>query len=51
MDIPVFHDDQHGTAIVSARLINSTHISGKKMSDIKLVVNGAGQHLLLVLNW
>ncbi len=43
MDIPVFHDDQHGTAIVSAAgLINSTHISGKKMSDIKLVVNGAG---------
>ena len=43
MDIPVFHDDQLGTAIVSAAgLINSTHISGKKMSDIKLVVNGAG---------
>ena len=43
MDIPVFHDDQHGTAIVAAAgLINSTHISGKNLSDIKLVVNGAG---------
>jgi len=43
MDIPVFHDDQHGTAIVAAAgLINSTYISGKKISDIKLVVNGAG---------
>ena len=43
MDIPVFHDDQHGTAIVAAAgLINSTHISGKKLKDIKLVVNGAG---------
>lgn len=43
MNIPVFHDDQHGTAIVSgAALLNACQIVGKKMSDIKLVVNGAG---------
>ncbi len=43
MDIPVFHDDQHGTAIVSAAgIINSLHISGKKFKDIKVIVNGAG---------
>lgn len=43
MNIPVFHDDQHGTAIVSgAALINATQIIGKKLSDLKLVVNGAG---------
>ncbi len=43
MNIPVFHDDQHGTAIVSgAALINACHIVNKKLSDIKLVVNGAG---------
>ncbi|MFT5703684.1 MAG: malate dehydrogenase (oxaloacetate-decarboxylating)(NADP+) [Rickettsiales bacterium] len=43
MDIPVFHDDQHGTAIVSAAgIINALHISGKKIQDIKVVVNGAG---------
>lgn len=43
MNIPVFHDDQHGTAIVSgAALINACQIINKKLSDIKLVVNGAG---------
>lgn len=43
MNIPVFHDDQHGTAIVSgAALLNACHIIDKKMSDIKLVINGAG---------
>ena len=43
VDIPVFHDDQHGTAIVvSAALINALKIVGKKFSDIKVVVNGAG---------
>jgi malate dehydrogenase (oxaloacetate-decarboxylating)(NADP+) len=43
MKIPVFHDDQHGTAIVSgAALINACQIVGKKLSEIKLVVNGAG---------
>ena len=43
MKIPVFHDDQHGTAIISsAALINALHIVGKKMEDIRIVVNGAG---------
>ena len=43
MDIPVFHDDQHGTAIISAAgIINVLHISHKKFSEIKVVVNGAG---------
>src|SRR5665648_615077 len=43
LDIPVFHDDQHGTAIISAAgLINALEISGKKIEDIKVVVNGAG---------
>ncbi len=43
MDIPVFHDDQHGTAIISAAgLINALDITGKNLKDIKLVVNGAG---------
>ena len=43
MDIPVFHDDQHGTAIIcAAGLINASHISGKKIADMKIVVNGAG---------
>ncbi len=43
MKIPVFHDDQHGTAIISgAALINACHVTGKKMSEIRVVVNGAG---------
>lgn len=43
MNIPVFHDDQHGTAIVSgAALLNACTIVGKKLNEIKLVVNGAG---------
>ncbi len=43
LDIPVFHDDQHGTAIISsAGLINSLEITGKKIEDIKVVVCGAG---------
>lgn len=42
-DIPVMHDDQHGTAIISgAALLNALEIQGKKIEDIKLVVNGAG---------
>lgn len=42
-DIPVFHDDQHGTAIVaSAALINACKVTGKKLSEITVVVNGAG---------
>lgn len=43
MNIPVFHDDQHGTAIIScAALINATEVAGKKLSEIKIVVSGAG---------
>lgn len=43
MDIPIFHDDQHGTAIVSAAgLINALHLTGRNIKDIRMVVNGAG---------
>ena len=43
MDIPVFHDDQHGTAIISAAgVINALDLTNRKLSDIKVVVNGAG---------
>ena len=43
MDIPVFHDDQHGTAIISlAALINALQITGRTLKDFKLVCNGAG---------
>ncbi len=43
MDIPVFHDDQHGTAIISAAgVINAAHLTNRKLADIKVVVNGAG---------
>src|SRR3989440_1583496 len=43
MDIPVFHDDQHGTAIISAAgLINAVHLTGRDMATVKLVCNGAG---------
>jgi malate dehydrogenase (oxaloacetate-decarboxylating)(NADP+) len=43
LDIPVFHDDQHGTAIISAAgLLNALEITGKKIEKIKVVVNGAG---------
>ena len=43
MDIPVFHDDQHGTAIISAAgILNVLHLNGKKFKEIKVVVNGAG---------
>jgi malate dehydrogenase (oxaloacetate-decarboxylating) len=43
LDIPVFHDDQHGTAIVvAAGLTNALKVAGKQMKDIKLVINGAG---------
>lgn len=43
LDIPVFHDDQHGTAIVvAAALMNALKLAGKKMEEIKVVVNGAG---------
>ena len=43
LDIPVFHDDQHGTAIVTlAALINANKITGRKFEDLKIVMNGAG---------
>ncbi len=43
MNIPVFHDDQHGTAIIScAALINAAEVAGKNLGDLKIVVNGAG---------
>jgi malate dehydrogenase (oxaloacetate-decarboxylating)(NADP+) len=43
MDIPVFHDDQHGTAIIAAAgLINALHLTGRDMRETRLVVNGAG---------
>ena len=43
MDIPVFHDDQHGTAIVAAAgLINACHLTGRDLKTTKLVINGAG---------
>ena len=43
LDIPVFHDDQHGTAVIcAAGLINALHLSGKKIQDVKIVLNGAG---------
>src|ERR1700681_4850920 len=43
MDIPVFHDDQHGTAIIAAAgLINALHLTGRDIKSTKLVCNGAG---------
>ncbi|UWR26393.1 NADP-dependent malic enzyme [Sulfitobacter sp. S223] len=43
MDIPVFHDDQHGTAVIcAAGLLNALKISGKKIEDVRIVLNGAG---------
>ncbi|RAH97068.1 NADP-dependent malic enzyme [Acuticoccus sediminis] len=43
MDIPVFHDDQHGTAIIAAAgLINSAYLTGRKLEDLRIVCNGAG---------
>ena len=43
LDIPVFHDDQHGTAIVvTAALINALRVVGKKMEDVHIVLNGPG---------
>ncbi len=43
LDIPVFHDDQHGTAIIAAAgLINAVHLTGRDLASIKMVINGAG---------
>ena len=47
MDIPVMHDDQHGTAIIAvAGLINACHVTGRKLKDCRMVVNGAGASAL-----
>jgi malate dehydrogenase (oxaloacetate-decarboxylating)(NADP+) len=47
MNIPVMHDDQHGTAIIAtAGLINAVHLTGREMKDVKMVVNGAGASAL-----
>jgi len=51
LDIPVFHDDQHGTAIITtAALINALDISGKSIKNIKVVVNGAGASAVACTN-
>ncbi len=51
MNIPVFHDDQHGTAIIScAALINAAEIAGKELKDLKLVVSGAGASAIACCN-
>ena len=51
MSIPVFHDDQHGTAVIaSAGLINALKINGKKITDIKVVFNGAGAAAMACCN-
>ncbi len=52
MSIPVFHDDQHGTAIISgAALINGAELCGKKLSDLKVVVSGAGASAIACANF
>jgi len=51
MKIPVFHDDQHGTAIiVGAAIQNALHLTGKKISEVKIVASGAGAAALACLN-
>ena len=51
MKIPVFHDDQHGTAIiVGAAVINALHLSGKKIEDVQIVASGAGAAAIACLN-
>ena len=52
MNIPVFHDDQHGTAIISAAgLLNALEIAGKKIEDIRIVVSGAGSAAISCTNF
>src|SRR5690349_14336493 len=52
MRIPVFHDDQHGTAIISgAGLLNACEVSGKKIDQIKVVVSGAGASAIACVNF
>ena len=51
LDIPVFHDDQHGTAIITtAALINALDINGKSISKIKIIINGAGASAMACAN-
>jgi len=51
LDIPVFHDDQHGTAIISgAALVNAVELTGKKLPDIKVVFSGAGASAIATAN-
>ena len=50
LDVPVFHDDQHGTAIISAAgIINACHLTNRQISDLRVVVNGAGAAGIAVL--
>src|SRR5450755_1839084 len=52
MAIPVFHDDQHGTAIISgAALLNGAEIAGKKVGDLKIVISGAGASAIACANF
>src|SRR5690606_27008235 len=51
MAIPVFHDDQHGTAIiVAAAIINGLELAGKNLADVKIVTSGAGAAAIACLN-
>ncbi|MDF3047409.1 MAG: bifunctional malic enzyme oxidoreductase/phosphotransacetylase [Candidatus Midichloriaceae bacterium] len=51
LDVPVFHDDQHGTAIITgAALINAAEIQGKKLEDLKVVASGAGAASIACMN-
>ncbi len=51
LNIPIFHDDQHGTAVITtAALINALDISKKKINDVKIVVNGAGASAIACVN-
>lgn len=51
VDIPVFHDDQHGTAVVaSAAIINASKLAGKQLSDLRVVINGAGAAGVAIAN-
>ncbi len=51
VDIPVFHDDQHGTAVVaSAAIINAAKLADKQLSDLKVVINGAGAAGVAIAN-
>jgi malate dehydrogenase (oxaloacetate-decarboxylating) len=52
MNIPVFHDDQHGTAIVTAAaLLNALRVTGKKLAEVKVVLNGAGSAGIAIIKF